>query len=151
MMSRGRKIFGITPVVLFIIARWVFDAYSPSLGDFAEITLIDNSPAITNWQVFYYIALDVAWIIYLLYLESEELSKNFKNFYWILTVSFSIDIFINTLKIGMDFEEYVVSIGDIEQNILVTGLISAILIVFLFKVINLHKYIKKWLVRLLKK
>ena len=127
-MGQIRKISMIAPVVLFIIGRWVFDSFSPSISDFAEITLLSDSPKITNWQVFYYVTLNLAWIIYLINLRIDEYDDDYKSFYSILGLFFAIDIFLNLIKINMRFDEYVISVSNLEQNILITGLISALLI-----------------------
>jgi hypothetical protein len=135
-MDRFSKILRVMPVVLFIIGRWVFDAFSPSISDFAEITLINNSPMITSWQVFYYITLDLSWLLHLLNLRLKENVDNYKSFYSILGLSFLIDIYFNISKIGMDFDEYVVSITNYEQNILTAGLICALLLILLVKILS---------------
>ena len=141
-MGKYRKILMIAPVVLFIIGRWVFDSFSPSISDFAEITLISDSPKITNWQVFYYVTLNIAWIIHLISLRIDECDDNYKSFYSILGLFFLIDIILNLIKINMNFDEYVISVTNVEQNILITGLISAFLITLFITVltnINLNR------------
>lgn len=134
-MRRFNKILKIIPVSIFIIGRYIFDA-SPSLSDYAQIILISDSPIITNWQVFYFVMLDVSWLTYLMALRYNEFNDDYILFYYTLGFSFIVDIIINLMKINLNFTDYIVSISSIEQNILISGMMSAILIVFLIKILN---------------
>jgi hypothetical protein len=136
-MNILRKISIALPVVLFIIGRWVFDTYSPC---------IDNSPTVTSWQISYYIMLNVAWLVYLVRIYWDEFNDDYKFFYWILGVSFFVDIIINLLKINMSFTEYVESMTNVEQNILISGMMSALFVILMIKLlkpINFKKHTRK--------
>lgn len=130
------KILNIFPVVLYVIGRWFFDTYSPSINDYAIITLINDSPKITNWQVFYYVVLNFAWFFYLIMLRIYEYSSNYRFLYLILGIGFGIDIILNLSKIGLKFTDYVVSINNIEQNVLIISLTTSLLIILLLKILK---------------
>jgi len=109
-----KELRNILPIALFVIAQFTYDNFAPLRN--------------TNWTIFYFSAQHFTFLLLSLNLTR---GKNFKKSipYYMLASGFAFHVIRNLLLINQPYEKYMVSINNLDANLLLNLYIIVSLII----------------------
>jgi len=105
------KLLKYIPIALFVWSTFLYDLLAPRLYIEIEKATVSN----TNWSVFYFTVLYLAWLVDCVHkaIKTDWLYFGMMSSVIVLRVGLELN------KIGMGYKQYVHSVTSLEQNIVI--------------------------------